>query len=1004
MLRQLFIVSIVFFSSVLYGQNQTKKWFFGNGAAINFATAGPMLMSGCAISSSMGCASIADQNGSTLFYTDGINIYNASNAVMANGGGLPGAGSFQSSLIVQQPTSSSIYFVFTVGALGSSNGLYYSIVDMSLAAGMGSVTVKNVLVHADCRDKLTAGKNCNGTDIWVVSAAVNSSAAFVSCNVSAAGVSAAVVTPSSTSIMPVIGTGQMKISPNSHRMGIVSYLAPGANCGQDVRVMFFNNSTGMIESGGSTVLLYSTYPSSSPNCATNVYGCEFSADTRYMYLSINGQINRIDLCSFPVISVGLIPNAENTSIYDTISKRSFQLASDGKIYVAKNGKTSLGTINNPSSLFATSYSSVGLSLGAYTCQAGLPNIPGYWFEQKPPSAFSYSLSSGNCLTAFFTSSAICAGSGYSVTGYQWNFGDPGSGAANTSSLSNPIHFYSTQGTYSVTMVRFFQCNENDTITQVINVTAPIISVVNSASLCNVTTATAQVTASSGTINYLWSPGSQTTAIGTFTASGIYTVTVTDPGNGFCTVTATTAITVVNLSATAVTQSLTCNADASGSASVAVSGGSGNYQYFWTGAASTNSVIANVQASSYTVTVLDNSNFCSITKTVNIIQPPALTLSVGGATQTCLNQTVTMFASAMGGFGAVSLSWPGLGTGNSVNAIQTILGPVVYTCNALDANACAAVKTITVVCNPLPLLAVTASTLCAGANLTLQASGASSYSWSNSSLSQSIVLIAPSDGTMVLTGTTGICSTSTVITIQNLPLPALSVSSGYSLCAGQTISLSASGAGSFLWNGPNGFLSTLANISLTGATPQQSGTYAVNLSSSNSCVSSASITMLVVGLPTISISGVKSICSGESASLSVFGSGTYSWSTGQTSATIVVTPSGTTTYSALLTSTINGCSTTGSVQVNVLPCLSVTDFTTQELIKVYPLPAVDQLFVELNQPAGFSLFNGEGKLLRTGETVNNRITLDVLPLQNGLYLLNIKLSGGQEYFRKVVVQH
>jgi len=49
-----------------------------------------------------------------------------------------------------------------------------------------------------------------------------------------------------------------------------------------------------------------------------------------------------------------------------------------------------------------------------------------------------------------TSSTIPAASG-TITGWTWNFGDPASGAANTSTLQNPTHLFSGWGTYTVTL-------------------------------------------------------------------------------------------------------------------------------------------------------------------------------------------------------------------------------------------------------------------------------------------------------------------------------------------------------------------------------------------------------------------------------------------------------------------------------------------------------------------------------------------------------------------------
>ncbi|MBL7747469.1 MAG: gliding motility-associated C-terminal domain-containing protein, partial [Chitinophagaceae bacterium] len=49
-----------------------------------------------------------------------------------------------------------------------------------------------------------------------------------------------------------------------------------------------------------------------------------------------------------------------------------------------------------------------------------------------------------------SSSTIPPGAG-TITGWTWNFGDPASGAANTSTLQNPTHLFSGWGTYTVTL-------------------------------------------------------------------------------------------------------------------------------------------------------------------------------------------------------------------------------------------------------------------------------------------------------------------------------------------------------------------------------------------------------------------------------------------------------------------------------------------------------------------------------------------------------------------------
>lgn len=91
-----------------------------------------------------GCASVADRStGTLLFYTNGIEVWNAQNQIMPNGTGLLSGASQSASqgvIIVPQPGSVSRYFLFTVDEEfnNGANGFRYSIVDMSLDGGNGA--------------------------------------------------------------------------------------------------------------------------------------------------------------------------------------------------------------------------------------------------------------------------------------------------------------------------------------------------------------------------------------------------------------------------------------------------------------------------------------------------------------------------------------------------------------------------------------------------------------------------------------------------------------------------------------------------------------------------------------------------------------------------------------------------------------------------------------------------------------------------------------------------
>jgi len=49
-------------------------------------------------------------------------------------------------------------------------------------------------------------------------------------------------------------------------------------------------------------------------------------------------------------------------------------------------------------------------------------------------------------------SVLFASSSLGATSWLWDFGDPASGANNTSTLSNPVHYYAAEGTYTVSLI------------------------------------------------------------------------------------------------------------------------------------------------------------------------------------------------------------------------------------------------------------------------------------------------------------------------------------------------------------------------------------------------------------------------------------------------------------------------------------------------------------------------------------------------------------------------
>ncbi|MCX7745097.1 MAG: hypothetical protein N2167_11085, partial [Flavobacteriales bacterium] len=274
--------------------------------------------------------------------------------------------------------------------------------------------------------------------------------------------------------------------------------------------------------------------------------------------------------------------------------------------------------------------------------------------------------------------------------------------------------------------------------------------------------------------------------------------------------------------------------------------------------------------------------------------------------------------------------PGGEPGNFEPALNVTCGQQFIICFSNYSSAVTSVPlnffgTAQVSCTTFTPITVNSATICPGGSATLTANGGNTYNWSNGATTQSITVSPSSTTTYTVTGT-GSCGTGTATATVTV-LPASHPSCGCTVtanntgpyCVGQPISISAStvtGATSYSWTGPNGFTSSSQNPSIPSAALSNGGVYTVSVTAgSNTCT--ASTTVVVNPLPTPTINATTPICSGQSATLTANGGGTYLWNTGATTQSITVTPGATTTYTVTVSSG-PGCSATATVTQVVNP--------------------------------------------------------------------------------------
>lgn len=156
---------------------------------------------------------------------------------------------------------------------------------------------------------------------------------------------------------------------------------------------------------------------------------------------------------------------------------------------------------------------------------------------------------------------------------------------------------------------------------------------------------------------------------------------------------------------------------------------------------------------------------------------------------------------------------------------------------------------------------------------------------------------------------GVATSTTAVSINVLPV--ITVNSA-TVCAGGNATLIANGANTYTWN-------TASNSATIVVTPSSSTNYTVDATSAQGCINSATTSVIITGVPSISVNSAT-ICSGASATLNATGVSTYTWSTGSNSASITLNPSVTTTYT--ISGIALGCpvtaTNTATIIVNATP--------------------------------------------------------------------------------------
>ncbi|MCB0771532.1 MAG: gliding motility-associated C-terminal domain-containing protein [Flavobacteriales bacterium] len=265
--------------------------------------------------------------------------------------------------------------------------------------------------------------------------------------------------------------------------------------------------------------------------------------------------------------------------------------------------------------------------------------------------------------------------------------------------------------------------------------------------------------------------------------------------------------------------------------------------------------------------------------------PSVSITADGPLTLCPGDQLVLSAS-----GADSYVWSTSATTSNI----TITEPGTYLVTGTNACGTGSAE-VTVLAGTGILVEIIGDTeICPGESTVLTATGATSYVWNTQATTASITVTSP--GTYSVTGTNA-CGTATdLVTVTEAPGPTVMISGSTEICQGGSTTLTASGADSYTWS------TTESTASITVST---AGVYTVT--GTNACgAATISAEVLELDLPSVVITGDTIICQGSSTVLTASGTGPFTWSNGQSGASITVSQPG--TYVATASNSCGSAST------------------------------------------------------------------------------------------------
>lgn len=425
--------------------------------------------------------------------------------------------------------------------------------------------------------------------------------------------------------------------------------------------------------------------------------------------------------------------------------------------------------------------------------------------------------------------------------------------------------------------------------------------------------TANATSGMAPFTYSWSNMGTTATIGSL-AAGWYRLTLSD-ANGCTKVDSIQVVAFPPITQSKSGTNALCGANNGSATATISSGGTPPFIYAWSNGVTTSPITAtshtinSLSGGKYRFTIQDSKG-CTAVDSVTVTSTPPLNLSINRTNASCGNNNGNFTLTILSGTPSYTFAWNDAATTQN----RTNLAPATYNVTVTDGSGCTASGGAVVSMGSSPSLSTIKTNASCGLNngsISANVTGAQppvTYLWSSGQTTNFINNLNPGTYSLTITDNLG-CQKTTIDTIHQPISANFSDSVVHTRCNannGEIHLKNIVGASptSILWAGG----STAA--SRTGLAP---GSYSVLVQDGNGCQKSKSITILGSTKPSINLIPNHALCLNTIGGISSNVTGgtlpyNYTWSSGETSASIASKPIG--TYSLTVTDA-NGCTSTNT---------------------------------------------------------------------------------------------